>query len=179
MSNFLRAVLVFAILPFMAAPAQADILLEPYGGYYTGDWEQGTTSHDLKGLAFGGRLGFQHMGFMAGLDYMTGMWKDDDNPSRDVTPTDLSIFVGYNFPAMVRIYGAYGLDSELKFKANNTVAKWTGNTLKFGIGFTFFPMVSLNLETIRGDYDEVNGQSATTKRETVLYGFSVSVPLTF
>lgn len=171
-------VLVFS---FTSLSAHADLLLEPYLGYHTGEWESGSTSKDMKGVTYGGRIGYQGMGLMVGADYMLGTWEDESNPKNDVKPADLGIFVGYNLP-LVRFYGVISpapLNPELKFKNGNSSTKYTGSTMKFGVGFTALPMVSINVEYLMGTYDEADGQDLTTDLKTKMLGLTVSLPLTF
>ncbi len=181
-TKFFAALAAFSLLTTVAPNAHAELLVEPYLGYHTGEWESGTSGEDMKGPTYGARLGYQGMGFMAGIDYMMGMWEDESNPKNDVTPSDLGIFVGYNFPVMMRIYGVFSpdpLNPSLKFKSNGSSAKYEGSTMKVGIGFTALPMVSINAEYIIGTYDEVNGNNLTTDLKTKMLGVTVSLPLTF
>ncbi len=179
---FTKLILTVAALAF-TTNAYADLLLEPYLGFHTGNWKQSTTEKDLSGPSFGARVGYQTMGFMVGADYMTGLWKDKSNPANDVTPADLGLFVGYNFPIMLRAYLTYtpsALTHSLKFKNSSGSSTYEeGSTMKLGVGFTALPLVSINLEYIMGKYSEVNGVNLTTDRETTLYGLTVSAPLTF
>src|SRR5437868_5907357 len=109
---------IFGALIFAAAfvsNAHAGLLIEPYLGYHLGKYERsGTYERDQSGLSLGGRLGYQHtLGPMLGVDFQTGMWSDDANPKNDLTPTNISLFAGFEFPIMLRVYAAYGLKNEL------------------------------------------------------------------
>ncbi len=175
--RYLIAVLIIVTFTYRA---HADFLLEPYLGYHMGEWEQGTSGEDMTGITYGGRVGYTSMGLMAGVDYMMGMWEDESNPKNDVTPSDLGLFIGYNFPAMLRIYGVFGLDPlnpTLKFKNTGGNTKYEGTTMKVGLGFKVMP-VCVNFEYILGTYDEANGNSMTTDLKTKMLGLTVSFPLT-
>lgn len=174
-------VLLSMICATSALPAHADLLLEPYAGYYFGKMKVSGTNTDAKttGPGLGARVGYQTLGFMVGADYMTGMWTDDSNPKNDITPNDLGVFVGYNFPILVRAYLTYVPTSKLKAKNSSATSDLEGNSMKFGVGFTALPMVSINVEYIKGTYDKANGAKLTNKYNTDSYGLSVSLPLTF
>lgn len=175
--------LAFSALAFVSS-AHADLLLEPYLGYSTATLKM-TGAEDSKstGLVYGARVGYQMMGLMVGLDYLTGAMKTDASPSADVTPSDLGIFVGYNFPVMLRVYGVYNLKAEAKSKssAGNSDLK-EGKGIKLGVGFTPLPLVSINLEYFQNEYDKVvsGGTTYTTlNAKNGGYGLTVSLPLTF
>ncbi len=169
------------ILAFiLAAPvAQADILLEPYIGYYTGKNDDGSSETKFKGVGLGGRVGYQSMGFMVGGEYMTGKWSDDDDPSNDITPSVLGVFVGYNFPVLLRVWGTYGLSVKSKVDDGTNSFDLKGDAIKLGVGCTVLPLVSINLEYMSSSFDEMDGQSLSTDVTQKTYGLSVSLPLTF
>lgn len=178
MSLMKKIGLLVAALGFVST-ASADILLEPYLGYYMGKYKA-SSSTDMSGLGYGARVGYQQLGFMVGLDYMTGKWTDKAKPSNDVTPSSFGVFVGYNFPILLRVYGAYGFSNSLKFEQGGSTAKNEGTPrIKLGVGYTALPLVAINLEYITGTYDEVNGRSRTTDLTETTYGVNVSVPFAF
>lgn len=175
--------LALSALAFVST-AQADILLEPYLGYQTGTLKMtGSTDTKATGLVYGARAGYQSLGLMVGLDYLTGALKDDDTPSADVTPSDLGIFAGYNFPVMLRVYGVYVLKAESKSKdSSGTATLKEGKGIKLGVGFTPLPLVSINLEYFQNEYDKVDVGGTTYTNlnpKTSGYGLTVSLPLTF
>lgn len=158
--------------------ANADFLLEPYLGYHVGKIKQGSVSDTAKGVSLGGRVGFQTVGFMGGLDYMTGSWTDDHNPNRTLTPTDLGVFVGFNFPVMLRVYGVYNFSTKMKMSGggvNQTLDG--GDGIKLGVGFTGLPFVSVNLEYITQTYKKADGATMLNQVENNMYGLTVSLPL--
>jgi len=181
MRNIFVALAAIATLSF-APQSRADLLLEPYLGYHTGEWEIAGNGEDMSGITYGARVGYKNMGLMLGIDYMMGMWEDESNPKNDVTPNDLGLFVGYEAPMMVRFYGVLSpgpLNPELKFKNTGGSTKYEGSTMKFGIGFTALPMVAINVEYLLGTYDEADGNSMNQDLETKMLGLTVSLPLTF
>src|SRR5262249_2347880 len=143
---------------FVAPAVQAGVLVEPYLGYHTGKVKQtGATDITGKGVTFGGRFGYQQMGFSAGLDYMTGKWTNDATPSADISPTDLGFFVGFNFPMMVRVYGVYNFQVKEKVSSSAFNVTDEGNGIKLGVGFTSLPFVAINLEYLSSKLTKQNG----------------------
>lgn len=172
--------LILALSLMIGAQAQADVLFEPYLGYHMATISQ-TGSEDSKstGVTLGTRLGYETMGFSVGGEFMTGMWKDDSDPKNDLTPQDLGVFVGYEFPILVRVYGGYVPKAKLKFKnsaGSNTVE---GTAMKVGVGYTGFPVIAINLEMIKSSYDKIDGISLANKIEASGFGLTISAPLTF
>lgn len=157
--------------------AHADLLIEPYLGYHLGSYKSGSTTTDQSGVSFGARLGYQQLGFMAGLDYMTGKWTDKDTPKNDVTPSNLGLFVGYNFPVMLRAYGVYGIANSTKVESSGSSTKLEGSPqIKIGVGFTALPIVSINLEYMSATFDKANGNTFTPNITSSMYGVTVSAP---
>jgi hypothetical protein len=176
----MKQILYALLLTFsFAGTAHADLLLEPYLGYDTGKVEQGGTSEDLNGVSYGARIGFQRLGFMIGGDVKSGKWKYHSSPSLDVTPQELGVFVGYNFPVMLRVYGVYNFDSQNKYEISSGDLKYEGTGFKLGVGFTGLPFVSINLEYSNSTFDELNGRDMTNDMTSKMYGINVSLPLTF
>lgn len=164
--------MLLAGLSAIAPQANADFLIEPYVGYYTGDIKDSSGKSDMKGMGYGARLGYTSLGFMGGLDYFTGKWTIDNTPEVDVTPTDIGIFVGFNFPILIRAYGEYLLKSELKGDAG----KYEGKGVKLGVGFTPLPLISVNVEYVTHTFDEFDGNSLTSDTTTKMIGLTVSLP---
>lgn len=179
-SAFLKLSLMLSALAFVGN-AQADILLEPYLGYHTGTSKQsGSADTKENGVVLGARAGFQSLGFMVGLDYMNGMMKDDDTPKNDLTVSDLGLFVGYNFPVMIRAYATYVPTAKVKVKTPSVSYDLEGNSMKLGVGFTALPMVSINLEYVKTKYTKgLNGVTLLGDVDDSRYGLTVSLPLTF
>ncbi len=171
MKHLLSALTAFLLLG--ATNAQAGLLIEPYAGYYTGDFKFSTAKYDFGGTAYGGRLGYSRLGLQLGVDYMGGKWNIDTNPDFKGTISNLGAFVGYSFPILLRVYATYFFNSSLK----NSDTKFEGNTTRLGVGFSPLPFVDVNLEYMTGTYDKADGQSIPgTKPKFDLYGLSLSIP---
>jgi hypothetical protein len=174
---------VILSLVVTAPAARADLLIEPYLGYMAGSWSQRNTSTSMSGLDYGARLGYQSLGFMVGVDYMSGAMTDkSSNPgSFNITPSDLGVFVGYKFPIMIRVYGVYNFMSDPKYTYGADTMKPDGSSYKLGLGFTALPFVVINLEYYGGTYtkDDHTPAQLPPNITTQMFGLSVSLPLTF
>lgn len=163
----------------LAQPAHAGLYLEPYIGYGMGDSKQGTSKDDVKGMAYGGRIGYSVMGLAVGVDYMTGKLNIDSTPSAEATPKDLGIFVGYTFPIMVRAYGVYVPTAKADMTSSSGDGDFEGSGMRLGVGFTMLPFVVINLEYTSIEYDKFKGNSLTNKNKLSMYGLNLSVPFDF
>jgi hypothetical protein len=169
---------IFVVTAF-AGKAQADLLLEPYLGYHMSTYSMtGLKDFKSNGLSLGGRVGYQQMGFMIGGDYMTGKWTTDQTPSQDGTPSKLGVFVGYNFPVMLRVYGVYNFQDDLHSSVSGGSDTYKGTGAKLGVGFTGLPFVSINLEYMTTTYTKNNAGSLPSDMNANTYGLTVSVPFT-
>ena len=158
--------------------AKADLLIEPLVGYSFGTLSSdipGSKDADLNGPSFGGRLGYQNLGFQLGLDYLnSNMNVEDEND--DLKATEWAGFVGFKFPILLRVYAGYIFSAKGDL-GNQEFDKGTGS--KVGLGFTGLPFININLEYRRVAYDEtkvgafkING--ADTKYDA--YMISISLP---
>jgi len=179
--------------------ASAGILIEPYLGYaILGNGEVSISNtkydNDYASLTFGGRLGLQHLGFMMGADYSIQNFEMESTTGSttyndDVKKKQFGIFVGYNFPILLRVWGTYFISSS--FEGDDAVSSTNrydsndelndGNGFGLGVGYRPISFVSINLEYRKFEYDtwEVAGVEATnmTKDQTLSeILLSVSLP---
>lgn len=155
--------LVVTLLLLANGAAHAGALVEPYLGY--------SFSTKGTGVSFGGRLGYRMLGLMAALDYQTGRGRDMSHPSNSTTPSNLGVTVGYTLPILFRAYLSYIPLARLTAEHggyNNTFDG--GEAVKYGVGFTGFPLVVLNAEYIHAHYRGL---------DTDTYGVNVSLPIGF
>ncbi len=161
--------------------ANAGVMIEPYLGYYLGK-EKGLATSDFNGVGYGARLGYASMiGLNLGVEYMSGMLKEKSDPKSDLTPGSLGVFVGFDFPILLRVYATYFVMDKLTAKADGESSKLEGSKgVKLGVGFTPLPLFSVNLEYGASEFDKVDGDSISSNPlKTSYYGLSVSLPLTF
>ncbi len=186
-----KIITLLTLLFLIAGFAHADILIEPYAGYGVGKSDNGTDKKTAKGYELGGRLGVQKMGLMGGLDYQTGKFTQS-SPDVDYTGSNLYVFLGFNFPVLLRVYGEYGLMTKVHMVSSDPTidadADLKGDSYKLGVGFTGFPLISINLEYQYMKLDHLTGkllgvenldEALDPKTELKTYMLSVSVPLTF
>lgn len=168
--------------------ASAAFLIEPYLGYKAiTDGEVGTTELETNGVTYGGRLGFQRLGFMGGVDFSGSSFdleatNGSTTTQTDASSTDFGLFVGYNAPVLVRVWATYFLSSNLDLE-NSSNSENKGNGYALGAGYTGFPFLSINFEYRHKTYDEVETNSGTSPlnpeadiNEVLL---SVSAPFSF
>lgn len=170
------AFLALFVSLFAVPQTYADVLIEPYLGYHLGKTKSGSATSNDKGISYGGRLGYQTMGFMIGAEYQSGSWTDDSTPQDTITPSYLGAFVGYNFPVLFRVYGTYFFSADSKASNSSSSVKYTGNGYKLGVGYTGFPFVSVNLEYGSTSFDKGNSQTLSNNVDTNFYGLTISVP---
>jgi len=153
---WIKVALVSAAL-FGFSTAHAGFLVEPYAGFMlNGSSKVAGTKNDYSGSAFGARLGMTTFGLMYGIDYGLGAYTISDKTSADtkVDATDAGVFVGYEFPILLRAWVTYDLSSQAKGKNSGYETTYKGKGLKVGVGYTGFPLVAINLEMFNNTYDK-------------------------
>ena len=176
---------LFLALALMVNTASADLLIEPHIAYNvsgSGDGYVGNITHDYKynGAQLGARLGFQTLGFMTGLDYTRSSYDmEDTSASTTITrphdKNELGLFIGYNFPILLRAWGTYYFTNTSK---NDNDEKYSGNTKELGVGFTALPFLSINLMYRMIKFDEINSKSFNGDIDINEIAIGVSLPLT-
>lgn len=186
---FILVVLFFVV----SQSAKAALLIEPLVGFNVGTKAQiddEDRSEDYSGLggAFGGRLGYQNLGFQIGLDYLhSSIDFSDKTLKKNVSMNEWAGFVGFEFPILLRVYAGYifSVDGSSKYKADNSSPTQdfdlkSGSGAKFGVGFTVLPFLDINLEYRRGTVDEY--KIGSTKYEDDIdyssYMIAISLPFT-
>lgn len=183
MLKLAQAGLLLALIGFIG-PVKAALLIEPVVGYNLGsklEFEGGNSYSGGSGAAFGGRLGYQQLGFQLGVDYLNSTLDMDDNDiGKDVKMSEWAGFIGFEFPILLRVYAGYIFsatgDSELN-GADLELKKGSGT--KVGLGFTGLPFVDINLEFRQGTFDEAKLGSATIDDKTDYQSYLISLSLPF
>ena len=185
-----RLIILDSLLSFLfISIAQAEILIEPVLGYNfatkaeikgpNGDKSKGSGS----GVGYGGRIGFQAVGFQIGADYLHSSLSLDKDIDETVDTNELAAFVGYEFPVFLRVYAGYIFSATGEYKDGNSqkVKLSDGSGTKFGIGFTGLPIIDINLEYRSGEFDqyEVNGAKTDNKTSYNSLFLGLSAPFTF
>lgn len=191
--------LALALFVLIASPlAKADLLLEPYLGYEFGsqtlNYRSGSNNNGkMTGAVLGGRIGYQSpVMFWAAADvsYMGGgKYKPDDstNSDMDASRTSIAAVVGVDLPILLRGYAGYILSDSLETKYTGGSDTFKGTGMKVGVGLTFLPIISLNVEYALRTYKSASGtgfnsvtfDSSISKLEHSSVMVSVSAPLSF
>lgn len=178
--------LLFLIL-LISQSAHAGVLLEPYLGYGIGSGDRGNFDYSYNTPQYGARLGYQMLGVMGGIDYsMASFELEAENKTTGTTTksdykkNQLGVFVGYDFPLLVRAWGTYYVSANLEDDIA-PISKYSGGGYALGVGFTPLPLVSLNVEYRTFSYDEVETGSTTASLDPNFdlneIFLSVSLPL--
>lgn len=186
--NFAILFIILSITVPFTTTAQAATLLEPYVGThlnstYTNESNTCTSScsGSLTSSAVGGRLGFQNLGLMLGLNGKRA-WYDFENVSDslgEASTTTLGFFVGYDFPILLRAWFEYVISGRADWQDSDDVSWKVGSGKTFGIGYKVIPFVSLNLEFGSLKFTEQDAAGVATDIDVTLntYMLSVSIPL--
>lgn len=152
MKTFLKAASLVLALGF-ASHANAGLLLEPSLGYESTEMKLGSFSEKITGPVFGLRAGYKMpMMLWFALDYtmMTGGEGKPDQGSNDkVDSSHLYLDVGFDLPVLARVWAGYGIQNKVTLKDDSATNEVTlESPIKVGVGFTFLPVVSINLEYV-------------------------------
>ena len=205
--NFSKHIIILIFLSIFAlSTTRAGFLIEPYLGYSlggSGDFKRNNINYDLSysSPTLGGRVGYQFLGLMGGLDYSTQTfdmesdYTDSGNINRTakdgVKKSQLGLFVGYDLPILLRVWFTYYLSSKIEGDDGNdgsTQAITSQDTFEdgggqaIGVGFKGFPLISLNIEYRMLEYDKytesrTSDPSYDDKLDAKEILFSVSLPL--
>lgn len=173
-------------LAFTFTTANAGLLIEPYLGYgITGlESDNGGSGSSvelgIQGQSLGFRGGLTFLGAFAALDYEMGSRSlDIDAGSTTVSVldkdvTNVALAVGYDVPVIpIRVWGKYIIKSEYKDSSET----WKGGGMGVGLGLTFLPIIDINIEYKKIEFDEglPAGADDFTGQEIFL---SLSAPFT-
>jgi len=177
--------LLLTLLILIASQAHAGILVEPVIGYNFAklDVKELDTDFTARGPAFGGRLGYQKLGFQLGVDYLNSTLSHSEDDLDDVGLSEWAGFVGFEFPILLRVYAGYILSATANTEQDNgdKVELTKGSGMKAGLGFTMLPFVDINLEYRKGTFDQVEVDGVESDDgatyESVMVGLSLPLNL--
>lgn len=169
----MKRLLLISALLLSSTAVHAGILIEPYVGYGIGSGEDSDspkTEYDMNAPFIGGRLGYQALGFMAGLDFTKWMESELEGKTSlgtstaDADQQTIGAFVGYNLPALLRVWVGYYFSHKIEIQSGSSVGdEFKGGGYGLGVGFTALPMLSINLEYRMHTFDEhKNASSGST-----------------
>lgn len=175
---------------FVIKPAKAGLLLEPVVGYSSiSKFKIGvpdSSTEQGSGPSYGGRIGYQNLGFQLGLDFLRSSYEMEDKDFKDdLVSNEYAGFVGFEFPILFRVYVGYIFAANAETKADDGLGtieanKFTDGTgMKLGVGFTGLPFIDINLEYRKltfGEY-KAGGVKANVDTDVNTYMISLSLPL--
>lgn len=174
---------------FITFQTQASILIEPLVGYQVAgkaEFEGGDSYSGGMGPAFGGRLGYQNLGFQIGVDYLNSTLDMDDKDFKDDLKTgEWGAFVGFEFPILFRVYAGYifSISGETAARDETSGASLKtdlngGSGYKAGLGFTLLPFLDINFEyrNITVDSWKIEGSKQDDDFKYGAYMLSLSLP---
>lgn len=180
------AQLFILILAFLVIkPASAGLLVEPVLGYNFGKVEGDDLDDSANGPAFGGRIGYQNLGFQLGLDYLRSSLDIDNKIFKEnASISEFAGFVGFEFPILLRVYAGYIFSATGEVEADLGMGKKDlefkdGSGTKFGVGFTGLPFVDINFEYRKGTFGEWKYGSTKGDGDVDYSSFMVGVSLPF
>lgn len=176
----LKHIFTVALLSLLAfTNAKASLLIEPILGYNAAS-EAGFSNakkYDYSGPGYGARLGLQYLGVMFGLDHQIHNVEFDNATGKvDVESTQTGVFIGFDAPLLVRVWATYLLSADYEPETGTKFDEGSG--LKLGVGLKLLPLVSLNVEYMKYEYEKGGGVTLPSKLEQNGLFFSVSLPLT-
>jgi hypothetical protein len=187
--RFTRLLVTFFILfAFNTPAAKAGLLIEPLIGYSFNTKlkldEPGETENKGSGTSYGGRLGYQNLGFSLGLDYLkSSIGLDDKAYKSDVSMSEWAAFVGFRFPILIKVYAAYifSATGETDYLDGTTqkLSFSEGAGTKFGVGFTGIPFIDINLEYRSGTFGEYRYGGFRVKENTNYSSYLLSLSAPF
>jgi len=184
MKKFIILTIAMISLFMYSEKSRAGLLLEPYAGIHFNSKvgiKSTNDSESVSGSAVGGRLGFQNLGLMLGLDAKMGTYKISNQSTNDeLKYKEYGFFIGYDFPILLRVWGEYIFSGTGELNdSKGEYSKISGT--KLGIGYKIIPFVSLNLEignTTYKDYEFDAGGKSTNQVDFNTYLLSLSIPIT-
>lgn len=187
--------MVLGSMTALAIPAQAGLMLEPYLGYETSTVSATGTVGGVAGIPMdqkntgttmiGGRIGYKLLipiWIAADVSTGSGTYKYDAALAGatlgDVSFTRMNTYatVGFDFPILFRAWLGIGVGNKTTVKDNSGSSDVKGgSSQKLGLGLTFLPMISVNVEYFTNKPDMPS--SAITKYEETGLQVGLSLPL--
>lgn len=174
---------VLALSLLFIKPANAGLLIEPVLGYSFKSFEvdaPDSSQEKGSGVSYGGRLGYQNLGFQLGLDYLKSSISLTDNDFKeDLSTSEWAAFAGFEFPILLRVYAGYifSANAETEVAGGTKLKLQDGTGMKLGVGFTGLPFVDINFEYRKGTYTKIKmGSSADVDTDFNAFMVGVSLP---
>lgn len=168
----LAALIALSLVGFQA---NAGFMVEPFIGYEMGE-DNNSPKNDITGTNLGIRLGGSTLGFMYGFEYQMGSLTSEPptGTSTDLDTTDMGIYVGYEFPILIRAYLTYYFSHKADAGGANDLEGDGG--MKLGVSYTGLPFIVLNFETMTRSYDKVGSVTIDTETDGIMVGIGLPLP---
>lgn len=172
--------LVLSIIIVSTTSARAGVAVEPFVGYATGEWKQGSTSAKHSGVGYGARLGWDFGMVRVGGSYLGGTTTDTASPiSNKIAQQDIGAFVEADFSRVVVRLG-YGATSQGIFTpSTGTANTWKGTSMNAGIGVELINHINFNIDYVSTSHDQLNGATVANKLTNNFFVVGVSFPFEF
>ncbi len=149
-----KKIAVIALLGLFVLSKQvsAGILVEPYLGLSLGGSGEAKLNgskydYSFSTATYGGRLGYQYLGIMGGVDYSYQDFRlTKEGPGLETKlktkRNQIGLFAGYEFPILLRVWGTYFLSGKMdaEFEKYSSASGY-----ELGAGFKSLPFLSFNL----------------------------------
>ena len=167
--------IIVSIFLISSFSANAGLLLDPYVGMGNAKSTFDAASLDDtndNATVLGARVGYSFLLFSLGADYQMATI---DGSTRN----NLSAFVGFDLPILLRVWAEYTLNSSVDNDDLPSSVDVTFNDgYSVGVGFTGFPLISVNLEIEQTNYTYENYPVVgDLDVSSAAYILSVSFPL--
>ena len=189
-----KLISIFLMAMTWAGTSRAGLYLEPYVGYGTGkdsynfvqtSPSSATVVSDInsKNMNYGGKVGYSFSMLALGADYMAeSSGKATGSsvlPDETYTGSYIGAFVNLGLP-FVKVSGTYFLSASAKNDDGSGVATFKGSGYKVGLGFTFLPLIAINVDYYVINFDKIDSPGSTFtsfKDDHKMTMVSVSLPI--
>lgn len=182
----MKLIIAFLFTVTTISFSHAGFLIDPFLNYsFSDEAEQDikttgattvTSKYDIGGSPeLGLRLGYSLLGFQAGLSHGFSISDSDTEYTQsnqtfrykyETSSSNTGLFLGYEFPILLRVYGTYFFSSKLEFtkdmdndSEDDKDDEFTGKGFGLGAQYTGLPFLAIGLEFKSLKYDEFFNKS--------------------
>lgn len=150
-----------------------DIVFEPYLGFQTGTYDDGSYSNGANGFSMGGKGYLFWQSIMGGIDLQLSLLDTKVNGvETEIEMNQFGFMGGFSFPVIpVRTWLVWYPLDKASVRPGGSLS---GNGVKLGVGFDPIPPVSFNMEYKTSTYNDLNDLPVQPERTISTVYFSVS-----
>jgi hypothetical protein len=173
---FTLTLLVFEASLAASRQAKTGVSFEPVVGYSTGLLTQtGVADISTQTVNVEARLGYSIKSFEFGLGYLMGFGTGTQFSNKgDFKPIDMSLYLGYDLPWDLKLFGGYTFTSKAKIQSSDNPGDFSGTGTRLGIAYTRLPRVNIMAESVSRSYTKYDGTSFTNPIKDSTVALSVS-----